>query len=160
MPFQCLHDIRDSFCAWTPYHAITTHRKAQTCLDHGPWYSTNQSTVSGQIWTNESEALCLRSEVTFPSCWDGRLDTEDMAADPHVVYPSPSWRAGVCPESHSKRLPTVFFEALFRPGGVYQPGDQLYYSFNDTTGYGFHGDFFNGWQDGLIDVSNGNDVVE
>ena len=60
---------------------------------------------------------------------------------------------GVCPESHSKRLPTVFFEALFRPGGVYQPGDQLYYSFNDTTGYGFHGDFFNGWQDGLIDVS-------
>jgi len=98
--------------------------------------------------------LCIhyiRSEVTFPSCWDGRLDTEDMAADPHVVYPSPSWRAGVCPESHSKRLPTVFFEALFRPGGVYQPGDQLYYSFNDTTGYGFHGDFFNGWQDGLID---------
>ena len=94
--------------------------------------------------------------MTFPSCWDGRLDTEDMAADPHVVYPSPGWAAGVCPESHNKRLPTVFFEALFRPGGVYQPGDQLYYSFNDTTGYGFHGDFFNGWQDGLIDVSAGN----
>jgi len=31
-------------------------------------------------------------------------------------------------------------------GGIYEPGDQLYYSFNDTTGYGFHGDFFNGWQ--------------
>ena len=91
--------------------------------------------------------------MTFPSCWDGRLESEDMTADPHVVYPEPGWAAGTCPDSHNKRLPTVFFEALFRPGGVYQPGDQLYYSFNDTTGYGFHGDFFNGWQDGLIDVS-------
>ena len=40
---------------------------------------------------------------------------------------------------------------LFSVGGSYEPGDQLYYSFNDTTGYGFHGDFFNGWQEGLID---------
>merc|ERR1712038_1467421 len=31
----------------------------------------------------------IRSEVTFPSCWDGRLDTEDMVGDPHVVYPHP-----------------------------------------------------------------------
>ena len=26
------------------------------------------------------------------------------------------------------------------------------YSFNDYQGYGYHGDFFNGWEDGLIDV--------
>ena len=57
----------------------------------------------------------IRSEVTFPSCWDGRLETEDMVNDPHVVYPDPGWAAGVCPQTHSKRLPTVFFEALFRP---------------------------------------------
>ena len=36
---------------------------------------------------------------------------------------------------------------------MYQPGDQLVYSFNDTKGYGFHGDFFNGWEDGVVDVS-------
>ena len=96
----------------------------------------------------------IRSEVTFPSCWDGRLDTLDMATDPHVVYPNPGWAAGSCPDTHPKRLPTVFFEALFMPGGIYEAGDQLYYSFNDTTGYGFHGDFFNGWQEGLIDVGH------
>ena len=94
----------------------------------------------------------IRSEITFPSCWDGRLTSEDMVNDPHVVHPDPGWEAGSCPDTHNKRLPTVFFEALFRPEGIYEPGDQLYYSFNDTTGYGFHGDFFNGWQDGLIDV--------
>ena len=33
-----------------------------------------------------------------------------------------------------------------------QAGDSLVYSFNDYQGYGYHGDFFNGWEDGLIDV--------
>ena len=28
----------------------------------------------------------------------------------------------------------------------------MVYSFNDYEGYGFHGDFFNGWEDGLMDV--------
>ena len=53
-------------------------------------------------------------QVTFPSCWDGRLTSEDMVSDPHVVHPDPGWAAGDCPETHNKRLPTVFFEALFR----------------------------------------------
>ena len=80
-----------------------------------------RSTVSPWIRPIRLHHSDNRSEVTFPSCWDGRLDTEDMVGDPHVVYPQPGWAAGVCPESHSKRLPTVFFEALFRPGGIYQP---------------------------------------
>jgi len=93
----------------------------------------------------------MRSEVTFPSCWDGRLYSESPMDDPHVVHPIGGWAAGKCPDSHPKRLPTLFFEAIFQVQEVYQPGDQLVYSFNDTQGYGFHGDFFNGWEDGVVD---------
>ena len=30
-------------------------------------------------------------------------------------------------------------------------GDQLVYSFDDYVGYGFHGDFFNGWKPGVVE---------
>ena len=30
-------------------------------------------------------------------------------------------------------------------------GDQLVYSFDDRVGYGFHGDFFNGWKPGVVE---------
>merc|ERR1712154_363282 len=30
-------------------------------------------------------------------------------------------------------------------------GDQLIYSYNDWTGYGFHGDFLMGWNEGVIE---------
>ena len=31
-------------------------------------------------------------------------------------------------------------------------GDQLVYSFDDYVGYGFHGDFFNGWKPGVVEA--------
>jgi len=93
----------------------------------------------------------IRSEVTFPSCWDGRLTSEDMASNPHVVHPVNGWEASECPDSHPLRFPTLFFEAIFHVQGLFEAGDSLVYSFNDYQGYGYHGDFFNGWEDGLID---------
>jgi len=94
----------------------------------------------------------IRSEVTFPSCWDGHtLDSVDQS---HVTYPGPNgrWEVGACPSSHPVRLPTIFFEAMFliQKVGV-EVGDKLVYSFGDYSGYGFHGDFLNGWEDGVID---------
>ena len=94
----------------------------------------------------------IRSEVTMPSCWDGRLHSSN-ASDPHVVHPIGGWAAGRCPPSHNKRLPTLFFEAIFATHEMFEAGDQLVYSYNDTIGYGFHGDFINGWEKGAVDVS-------
>ena len=91
----------------------------------------------------------IRGEVTFPSCWDGHtLDSEDQS---HVAYPGPNgrWETGACPSTHPVRLPTMFFEAMFQAHA--EVGDKLVYSFGDYTGYGFHGDFLNGWEDGVID---------
>ena len=62
----------------------------------------------------------IRSEVTFPSCWDERLTTEDMAEDPHVVYPVHGWEASECPDSHPLRFPTLFFEAIFHVQDLFE----------------------------------------
>ena len=36
------------------------------------------------------------------------------------------------------------------PQKVIEAGDELVYSFNDKSGFGFHGDFINGWEDGVV----------
>ena len=108
-----------------------------------PGFPSNPETCTGG----------LRAEVTFPSCWDGvNLDSADHKS--HMAYPGPDgfWESGACPETHPVRLPTLFFEAIFRTHEVgMEAGDQLVYSFNDWSGYGFHGDFLHGWKEGVIE---------
>lgn len=94
----------------------------------------------------------VRGEATFPSCWDGEnLYSKDNS---HVSYPvGGNWAAGACPTTHPYRLPTVFYEAIYKTYEVpFEAGDELVYSFNDWDGYGFHGDFFNGWKEGVVDT--------
>ena len=69
-----------------------------------------------------------------------------------MAYPNPDgrWESGPCPLTHPKRVPTLFYEAIFEIQDIYEAGDTLVYSFNDTVGYGFHGDFLNGWKEGAI----------
>jgi len=94
----------------------------------------------------------VRGEVTFPSCWDGEtLETLDQS---HVAYPrlDGGWEAGACPSTHPVRLPTLFYEAIYQTQDVgIEPGDELVYSFGDYSGFGFHGDFVMGWEDGVLD---------
>ncbi|EJD47486.1 WSC-domain-containing protein [Auricularia subglabra TFB-10046 SS5] len=92
----------------------------------------------------------LRTQVFFPSCWNGKdLDSPDHKS--HVSYPS-KFNNGKCPESHPVRLVSIFFEVMW---DVNEWADQwwnadglghpLVLSNGDPTGYGFHGDFLNGW---------------
>jgi hypothetical protein len=89
----------------------------------------------------------LRAQLNFPSCWDGEnLDSPDHKS--HVVYPSRK-DSGHCPESHPHRFISLFYEVLFNVNefkdmwwGDRQP---FVFSNGDPTGYGFHGDFVNGW---------------
>ena len=61
------------------------------------------------------------------------------------------WEAGPCPSTHPQRLPTLVFEAIFLIGDIFEAGDQLVYSYNDWTGYGLHGEFLMGWNEGVIE---------
>ncbi|KAI0505997.1 WSC domain-containing protein [Xylaria bambusicola] len=89
----------------------------------------------------------LRTQLIMPSCWDGKnLDSPDHKS--HMAYPS-GIDNGVCPKSHPKRFITMFYEVTW---SVDEFKDQWYgdqqpfvFSHGDETGYGYHGDFINGW---------------
>jgi hypothetical protein len=89
----------------------------------------------------------LRAQVFFPSCWDGvNLDSPDHKS--HMAYPS-RVDSGFCPPSHPKRFISLFYEVLW---DIDKFSDQWHgnshpfvFSTGDQTGFGYHGDFVNGW---------------
>jgi len=129
--------------AGSPHTKVEDRNINHKCL--GP--NTNTNTFPPQ----PEDCWAIRSEVTFPSCWNGENGTLGEFSS-HVAYPEAGkWESGACPSSHPKRLPTLFFEAIFLIKDIFEAGDQLVYSFYDWTGYGFHGDFLMGWNDGVIE---------
>lgn len=89
----------------------------------------------------------VRAQVFFPSCWDGKnLDSEDHKS--HMAYPS-NVDSGKCPVSHPKRLISIFYEVVWDTNkfkDMWYDGKQPFVlSTGDETGYGYHGDFVNGW---------------
>lgn len=112
------------------------------CLD----YSGTSSYHSGL-----PDRVCpdgMRAQVFFPSCWDGKnLDSADHKS--HMAYPTKySYDNGPCPASHPVHMISVFFEVIYSTAGFdWWNGTQQPFVFaqGDPTGYGFHGDFLNGW---------------
>lgn len=95
----------------------------------------------------------LRAQIQFPSCWDGvNLYKSDQS---HVAYLS-GIDNGVCPPTHPKTFPHLFFEVIYSVNSVDQSdGGYFVFSNGDTTGYGFHGDFQNGWDVNVLDAAIG-----
>lgn len=99
----------------------------------------------------------LYAEITFPSCWNGnKLDTKNPNA--HVAYPTPySSAKGVeaCPTTHRHaRFPEIFIEFWYDISsfdGKYSANTIPWVLSNgDPTGFGFHADFKNGWEKGVL----------
>lgn len=111
------------------------------CLDAVPYPET-----TGLNSTSCSSGL--RAEIHFQSCWDGvNLYKSDNS---HVDYMS-EIDNGACPPSHPVQLVHLFYEVLYSVNSVpQQPGGRFVFSNGDTTGYGFHGDFLNGWDTGVL----------
>ncbi|GAP82747.1 putative wsc domain-containing protein [Rosellinia necatrix] len=91
--------------------------------------------------------LCdtIRSQVTFPPCWDGvNLDSANHKS--HMAFPEHGdYNGGVCPQSHPHAIMQLFFEFHF---DTKKYTDRNFtFAQGDKTGYGFHGDFINGWKD-------------
>lgn len=64
-----------------------------------------------------------------------------------MAYPEiGSYNGGVCPKSHPIAIFSVFYEFFFDTS-KFQDYENLVWAMGDPTGYGFHGDFVNGWTD-------------
>jgi len=85
----------------------------------------------------------MRSEVYFPSCWDGKnLDSPDHHS--HMAYPAVGdYDGGVCPKSHPVALLSIFYEFFFDTSSY--KDNKFAFANGDATGFGFHGDFVMGW---------------
>ena len=90
----------------------------------------------------------IRAELQFPSCWNG-VDLDSDNHTQHVAYPY-LLRNGACPEGFDVRLPTLFYETIYNTQAfIGQPG-QFVFAHGDPTGNGYHGDFMNGWDEGVM----------
>ncbi|KAA8621519.1 WSC domain containing protein [Pyrenophora tritici-repentis] len=91
----------------------------------------------------------LRAQVFFPQCWDGKnLDSPDHKS--HMSYPSGTvYNGGNCPPTHPVHMISIFYEILYDTARFESEWDDgknpFVFSQGDATGYGLHGDFFNGW---------------
>lgn len=90
----------------------------------------------------------VRFELMFPSCWNGKdLDSEDHTS--HVAYPS-LVMDGTCPEGFETRLVSLFYETIWNTYAFKDFDGYFALANGDPTGYGYHGDFMHGWEDGVL----------
>jgi hypothetical protein len=122
----------------------------------------NKVATSSHTWTCHSNAgdiinssfnfdnVCengVATTVYYPNCWDGiNLYSDDSS---HIVYPN----GGVCPASNPIAVPRLQLEYQYATN-KYRPGvkvaGHLMLSNGDTTGFGQHADFVEGWDQDVL----------
>ncbi|KDR78699.1 hypothetical protein GALMADRAFT_64058 [Galerina marginata CBS 339.88] len=99
----------------------------------------------------------IRAQINFPSCWDGKnLDSADHKS--HVAFLSGGPDTGTCSDPNFPVvLPRIFIEVYWGSADFDNVRSQarntsqpFVYSYGDPTGYGYHADFINGWDAGVL----------
>ncbi|KAJ5536109.1 hypothetical protein N7513_009295 [Penicillium frequentans] len=90
----------------------------------------------------------LRLELMFPSCWNGKdVDSPDHKS--HVAYPD-LVMTGTCPKGYETQLVSLFYETIWNTYAFKDVDGYFALANGDPTGYGYHGDFMYGWEDGIL----------
>ncbi|KAI5301406.1 hypothetical protein KEM56_001753 [Ascosphaera pollenicola] len=90
----------------------------------------------------------LRLEMAFPSCWNGK-DLDSSNHRDHVRYPS-LVRDGDCPAGFEHRLVSLFYETIWNTYAFKGVEGRFVLANGDPTGCGYHADFMEGWDDGVL----------
>ncbi|KAK5121954.1 hypothetical protein LTR85_004526 [Meristemomyces frigidus] len=105
----------------------------------------------------------MRAQIAFQSCWNG-IDLY-KTDNSHVAYLS-GIDNGICPPGYETQVPLVFVETDYAidqvPVGVDGAPivDSRYvFSQGDPTGFGFHGDFQNGWDQDVLTEAVANCLI-
>ncbi|EGN96084.1 hypothetical protein SERLA73DRAFT_59220 [Serpula lacrymans var. lacrymans S7.3] len=107
----------------------------------------------------------FNARIHMPACWDVKnLDSADHQS--HMAFLS-GLDNGVCPSDHPVYMMKLFYEVTwdvhsFASRWDNSTGWPFVYATGDPTGYSWHGDFFNGWdqtalQNAIDNCNNPND---
>ena len=136
-----LRSYDSSTLTWSGKRAIAD-RVSFACIN----YSKPQVETNGLNGTDCPQGL--RAQIHFPSCWDNQnLYKADQS---HVAYLD-RIDNGACPPTHPVLLPHLFYELYYDVAHVQlEQGGYYVFAQGDATGYGFHGDFQNGWDPDVL----------
>jgi hypothetical protein len=121
-----------------------TYKNSRPIADRISWACLSTTPSKETPGINSTDCYAgLRAQLHFQSCWNGvDLYKPDNS---HVAYMS-QIDNGDCPPTHPYQLVHVFIETSYQVNTVpKEPGGRFVLSTGDPTGYSFHGDFQNGW---------------
>ncbi|KAF8629970.1 hypothetical protein AX17_005536 [Amanita inopinata Kibby_2008] len=99
----------------------------------------------------------VRAQINFPSCWDGKnVDSDDHKS--HVAFLSGGPDSGSCSDPNFPViLPRIFMEVYWNTNQYESLRSQamnttqpFVFSYGDRTGFGYHADYINGWDAGVL----------
>ncbi|KAL2067524.1 hypothetical protein VTL71DRAFT_1949 [Oculimacula yallundae] len=91
----------------------------------------------------------IRIELMFPSCWNGKDRTSDDKRS-HVAYPSQVMTGECNDKNFPVRLPSMLYETIWATNAFVGKAGKFILANGDPTGYGYHGDFMMGWDEGFL----------
>ncbi|KAF6831661.1 WSC domain-containing protein [Colletotrichum musicola] len=90
----------------------------------------------------------IRFEMMFPSCWNGKdVDSDDHKS--HMAYPD-LVIDGTCPDGFETSVPNLLYETIWNTYAFKERAGRFVIANGDTQGYGYHGDFMSGWDEGFL----------
>ncbi|KAL0945477.1 hypothetical protein HGRIS_000963 [Hohenbuehelia grisea] len=121
------------------------------CLD----FNGKPTTYSGL--PNVACPSGVRAQINFPSCWDGK-NTDSADHKSHVAFRSEGPDKGTCNDpKFPVTLPRIFMEVYWATnpfdsvrGQAMNKDQPFVFASGDPTGYGYHADFINGWDKGVL----------
>jgi uncharacterized repeat protein (TIGR02543 family) len=111
---------------------------------------SNNETARANHMITCPQGSVLEVVINFPQCWDGvNLDSANHKS--HMAYPA----GGNCPATHPVNIPAISLIAKFNvmdPNGTqnWRLSSDMY-STAQVGGYSLHSDWFNGWNQAVME---------